>query len=171
MRVRSWRYFGVGADGTCQDPRFLGNCAVGEGAVGPAAVEVGGGGVWLGLLAVGSLVERGRAQQAAVGCCGGQERMMCCIGHVAEEGGVVLGSWGVRWSGNRGRGQLRAGWGEGPLEGAGGEGCCAYSCFRELNIKEYYVLDRMVGGGAVYISFIDLKTKVFFEILFAQLIM
>ena len=40
---------------------FLGNCAVGEGAVGPAAVEVGGEGVWLGLLAVGSLVERERA--------------------------------------------------------------------------------------------------------------
>ena len=34
---------------------------MGEGAVGPAAVEVGGGGIWLGLLAVGSLVERGRA--------------------------------------------------------------------------------------------------------------
>ena len=34
---------------------------MGEGAVGPAAVEVGGGEVWLGLLAVGSLVERGRA--------------------------------------------------------------------------------------------------------------
>ena len=32
-----------------------------RGAVGPAAVEVGGEGVWLGLLAVGSLVERGRA--------------------------------------------------------------------------------------------------------------
>ena len=40
---------------------LLGNCAVGEGAVGPAAVEVGGWGIWLGLLAVGSLVERGRA--------------------------------------------------------------------------------------------------------------
>ena len=26
-------------------------------------------------------------------------------------------------------------------------GCCAYSCFRELNIKEDYVLDRMVGGA------------------------
>ena len=32
-----------------------------RGAVGPAAVEVGGEGVWLGLLAVGSPVERGRA--------------------------------------------------------------------------------------------------------------
>ena len=32
-----------------------------RGAVGPAAVEVGGEGVWLGLLAVGSLVERGQA--------------------------------------------------------------------------------------------------------------
>ena len=32
-----------------------------RGAVVPAAVEVGGEGVWLGLLVVGSLVERGRA--------------------------------------------------------------------------------------------------------------
>ena len=30
--------------------------------------------------------------------------MMYCIGHVAEEEGGGLGSWGVHWSGNRGRG-------------------------------------------------------------------
>ena len=68
--------------------------------------------------------------------------MMCCIGHVAEDGG---GYWGHGEYVGPGIGE-GAGWGEGPLEGAGGEGCCAYSCFRELNIKEYYVLDRMVGG-------------------------
>ena len=38
-----------------------------RGAVGPAAVEVGGEGVWLGLLAVGSLVERGGHSRLLLG--------------------------------------------------------------------------------------------------------
>ena len=61
MRVRSWRYFGVGLMVRARIQGHLGKCAVGERAVGPAAVEVGVGGVWPGLLAVGSPVERGRA--------------------------------------------------------------------------------------------------------------
>ena len=67
---------------------LLENCAVREGAVGPAAVDVGGGGIWLGLLVVGSVVERGGA--GIGGCCWllwCQERMMCCVCHVAGEGG------------------------------------------------------------------------------------